>query len=228
MQPIQSFDGDFHFLSNFSPCIVTWLGQSYPSVENAYQAAKVNPDNADPGVRTKLLKMITCGPGEAKKIGQTLPLQPNWDLVKMTVMRNLLAQKFKAGSEMANLLIATAPRRLIEGNWWGDTFWGVCKGQGLNMLGSILEEIRSTLMPADVITFTEAEIKYMQGCPEVLRALAMYHEIQQIEADSVMGPKDAPTGDLARQNQLHIEASRAAQSVRDANEALERIERLLA
>ena len=55
-------------------------------------------------------------------------------------------------------------------------------------------------------------------------------------ADRLVGavPQDVSAGYAANQppppllTALHIEASRAAQSVRDANEALERIERLLA
>lgn len=36
-------------------------------------------------------------------------------------------------------------RELIEGNTWGDTFWGVCRGKGENNLGKILMRLRSEL-----------------------------------------------------------------------------------
>jgi predicted NAD-dependent protein-ADP-ribosyltransferase YbiA (DUF1768 family) len=32
----------------------------------------------------------------------------------------------------------------VEGNSWGDTYWGVCKGKGQNKLGHILMQVRST------------------------------------------------------------------------------------
>lgn len=39
----------------------------------------------------------------------------------------------------------TGDAELIEGNNWGDTFWGVCNGRGENMLGKLLMEIRDYL-----------------------------------------------------------------------------------
>jgi predicted NAD-dependent protein-ADP-ribosyltransferase YbiA (DUF1768 family) len=36
---------------------------------------------------------------------------------------------------------------LIEGNWWGDTYWGVCNGVGENHLGKLLMKIRDYLYP---------------------------------------------------------------------------------
>ena len=35
--------------------------------------------------------------------------------------------------------------RLVEGNKWGDQFWGMCRGYGLNRLGGILMQIRAEL-----------------------------------------------------------------------------------
>jgi len=34
---------------------------------------------------------------------------------------------------------------LIEGNTWGDTYWGVCRGRGSNNLGKLLMKIREVL-----------------------------------------------------------------------------------
>ena len=35
---------------------------------------------------------------------------------------------------------------LIEGNEWGDTFWGTCDGIGENHLGKILMRIRNEMV----------------------------------------------------------------------------------
>ena len=43
MQVIDSFGGEYSFLSNFHKCKVEFEGMTYPSVEHAFQAAK-NPD----------------------------------------------------------------------------------------------------------------------------------------------------------------------------------------
>jgi predicted NAD-dependent protein-ADP-ribosyltransferase YbiA (DUF1768 family) len=40
----------------------------------------------------------------------------------------------------------TAPHELVEGNWWNDTYWGICDGTGRNRLGQLLMDLRNTLM----------------------------------------------------------------------------------
>jgi predicted NAD-dependent protein-ADP-ribosyltransferase YbiA (DUF1768 family) len=42
-------------------------------------------------------------------------------------------------------LDATGDRKLVEGNYWHDTFWGVCNGVGENYLGEILMHVRQEL-----------------------------------------------------------------------------------
>ena len=61
-------------------------------------------------------------------------------------MRNLISQKFSHGTDFANMLIATYSAKLIEGNTWNDTIWGVCNGAGKNILGILLMNQRSNLM----------------------------------------------------------------------------------
>ena len=52
-----------------------------------------------------------------------------------------LGYKF-IGTLLEPLLLATGDAELIEGNNWGDTYWGKCNGQGLNRLGILLMQIR--------------------------------------------------------------------------------------
>lgn len=42
-------------------------------------------------------------------------------------------------------LLDTANKPLIEENWWGDKFWGVCEttGEGENWLGRLLMDLRN-------------------------------------------------------------------------------------
>lgn len=44
------------------------------------------------------------------------------------------------------MLINTGDAELIEGNSWGDTFWGECNGIGENNLGKILMKIRKEIV----------------------------------------------------------------------------------
>ncbi len=139
MTTIDSFEGPNHFLSNFFPVVVERLGVVFPSVEHAYQAAKSH----DPRTHATVAAASTAG--AAKKIGRMLELRSDWDNVKLGVMRDLLHQKF-THPELRRLLLATGDALLIEGNWWGDTYWGVCKGEGLNHLGLLLMEVREMLV----------------------------------------------------------------------------------
>ncbi len=130
------------FLSNFWPAVVTYDGETYASVEHAYQAAKT----LDLDLRRAVREAPTGA--AAKKKGQAIPsskLRPDWPELKLQVMEDLLRQKF-AHADLRAQLLATAPKRLVEGNTWGDTFWGVCKGSGSNHLGQLLMRIRAEML----------------------------------------------------------------------------------
>lgn len=139
MNTVLRFSGLYRFLSNFYPCDVIFEGCSYPSVEHAYVAAKT----LDPWLREYIAK--TPNPGKVKIIGGGLQLRADWEQIKLPLMEGLLRQKFRPGSHLENALLATRGAELIEGNTWGDTFWGVCNGVGENNLGKLLMKIRSEL-----------------------------------------------------------------------------------
>ena len=138
---IDNFKGKYHFLSNFypSPVSVELWGEIYQgaSSEHVYQAAKaVRPEDRD-----RILAAAT--PGETKKLGRGIPLRGDWDLVKVPVMRKIVRAKFLQNEDLRQQLQATGSEELIEGNWWGDRFWGVCRGEGKNYLGRLLMETRA-------------------------------------------------------------------------------------
>lgn len=137
---IASFDGEYRFLSNFWMASVEYEGIVYPSSEHAYQAAKtLNKD-----IRSAFAQITS--PGAIKKMGQTITLRPDWEDVKINVMRDIVTAKFEQNPELMEKLMATKGRELIEGNTWGDTFWGECPiGKGRNELGKILMSIRDDI-----------------------------------------------------------------------------------
>lgn len=138
-QDITEFKGEFWWLSNFSPSKVILDGYEYPSVEHAYQAAKT----VDPNERKQVRD--APGPGQAKKLGRKVAMREDWEQAKIGVMESMLRQKFDPESELAKKLLETGDGQLVEGNFWGDTFWGVCKGVGKNNLGKLLMKIRGDL-----------------------------------------------------------------------------------
>ena len=132
-QRINEFRGKYSFLSNF------YRFTDGPTVEHLYQAEKT----LDPALRARILLAGT--PAKAKSMGKNVPLRKNWDKKKLKIMESLVTVKFTRFSKMEELLIKTGDAELIEGNWWGDTFWGVYDGIGENHLGKIIMKIREKL-----------------------------------------------------------------------------------
>ena len=79
--------------------------------------------------------------------GRLVPLRPDWEAVKVGIMEEIVRAKFIQHPELAARLLATGDKVLVEGNHWGDTFWGVDTrtGQGHNHLGRILMKVREEL-----------------------------------------------------------------------------------
>lgn len=146
---IGEFNGAFRFLSNFWKEPIEFEGLTYPTTENAYQAAKT--ENHD--MRWAISQM---SPADAKKAGRGLKLRDDWDDIKLAIMERLLAKKFRNGL-LRSGLINTSPGELIEGNYWHDNFWGNCTCErckdipGANHLGRLLMELRASLITEGVV-----------------------------------------------------------------------------
>jgi ribA/ribD-fused uncharacterized protein len=136
--PIMGFRGKYSWLSNFHPCICVWNSIPFTSSEHVFMYQKSN----DYDYRLKILMSSTGA--QAKKIGKTAVLRPDWDTYKLIAMTNALKAKF-ADKDLAQKLIDTGDAHLEETNVWHDTYWGVCEGEGQNMLGRILMNLRTNL-----------------------------------------------------------------------------------
>lgn len=133
---IDSFDGEYDFLSNFYNCPVTYKGIRYRNSEAAFQAQKITD------VYTQVRDYADATASEAKKLGRKCTLRPDWDDIRVAEMKAIVLEKFLQNYRLEKRLLDTGDAILIEGNWWNDKFWGVCKGEGCNMLGLILMEVR--------------------------------------------------------------------------------------
>ena len=138
MDEIYEFSGEYSFLSNFWPSPIVYEGIEYPTVEHAFQAAKCDD------IKTKKMMAKIPKPGKVKKAGRELHLKPNWEKIKEPIMLDLLRLKFKDPT-LRQKLIDTGDAELIEGNWWNDVYWGVCKGVGENRLGELLMQVRNEI-----------------------------------------------------------------------------------
>lgn len=143
---VTRFRGEFSFLSNFHPSPIRLGGVVYPTAEHAFQAAKT----LDRAERARIAAVAS--PGEAKRLGRKVTLRPNWDGLRIEVMRAILDQKFRVHKELGAKLIATGDAPLLEGNTWGDRFWGVTwdaakkRWVGKNHLGALLMGVRTRLI----------------------------------------------------------------------------------
>jgi len=136
--PIDKFAGRYRWLSNFWPAEVEYDGVRYPTTEHAFQAAKTE----NLGQRRHVRK--ARGPGEAKRLGRQVSLRPGWEAMKDGVMLDINRQKFR-DPDLREKLLATGDAQLVEGNHWGDMYWGVVDGRGANRLGKILMQIRDEI-----------------------------------------------------------------------------------
>jgi ribA/ribD-fused uncharacterized protein len=141
---VTSFSGGWRWLSNFYPCVCVYEGDVYPSSEHAYQAAKFPRGHE---ARKTIAAMAT--PGATKKFAKTFKHAQSKDFHerKLQVMLDVLRSKFLMNRDLQDKLLATVNPEveLIEGNTWGDCYWGVCGGHGENHLGKLLMRVRGGL-----------------------------------------------------------------------------------
>jgi ribA/ribD-fused uncharacterized protein len=130
-------------LSNFSEHPITIDGVEYATVEHWYQCEKT----LDPEQREAVRLAPTAK--ESKRLGRRVTLREDWAAVQIPVMRTGLEAKFTRESEAGLYLLGTGDQGLIEGNDWGDKFWGMCfedgRYVGQNWLGILLMARRAQL-----------------------------------------------------------------------------------
>jgi len=140
MSEIKGFSGKHAYLSNFYPVKVPYGGIVFPTVENAYQAAKTEKQE-----ERILFQSMT--PGQAKRAGKKLVLDiEDWLLRRDMIMEHLIRYKFSVNIPLLIALKSTGKAYIEETNNWGDTYWGVCNSIGKNKLGRILMKIRDELL----------------------------------------------------------------------------------
>lgn len=116
-------------------------GVYWPTVEHYFQAQKFQND----AYREKIRR--AAKPKDAKALGMTrlLPLRPDWEEVKDTIMHAAVLKKFQTHEAPRALLLGTGTARIVE-NAPMDSYWGCGPdGNGLNKLGEILMDVRARL-----------------------------------------------------------------------------------
>lgn len=136
---IDSFRDDYAFLSNFYKSAMYYNGAIAPTAEHMFQSQKTM--NAQEAARV----LNAPDPQAAKALGRRVTLRSDWEQVKDHVMYDVVLAKFEQNDSIRTKLLATGSSKLVEGNTWGDTYWGVYRGKGQNKLGNILMQVRAEL-----------------------------------------------------------------------------------
>lgn len=129
-------------LSNFSRHAIFVGGCVWPTVEHFYQAKKF----ADTPYEETIRRCQT--PMQAKIRANSLTEEHqrrDWGNVKEAVMLEALRAKFLQHPDLAELLLSSGDRHLVE-HTRNDIYWGDGgDGSGKNRLGHLLMQVRSEL-----------------------------------------------------------------------------------
>jgi|SRR6478735_4207996 len=150
---IKEFRDEYFFLSNFYPAPFTWRNVAFKNGEQAFSYAKGFMCNDLVKKEQHFANVLAAPtPAKAKYFGRSVPINvKEWDNQKVWYMREIVHARFAQNTgdeDLIGKLINTGVMLLVEGNDWGDKFWGRAldettgKRVGYNTLGAILMEER--------------------------------------------------------------------------------------
>jgi hypothetical protein len=134
------------FLSNFYKHPIAIYGREWINVEAPYQSRKtLIPEEVEMIHDARTAK-------EARDIGQKVSLVPYWNDIKYDIMKECCFAKFYQNEDLLKMLLETGEEELIEASPY-DSYWGTGRdGDGLNMLGKVLMEVRKSFQDMDIKT----------------------------------------------------------------------------
>jgi len=125
-------------LSNFADAPFSLDGHQYRTAEHYYQSKKAANEQDEQHVRR-----AESAP-EALQRGRKVEPRPDWDEIKIDTMRTALRAKFLQNEVLAQKLLSSGTRPLHEDSP-NDLFWGWMHGEGRDLLGRLLVEVRAWL-----------------------------------------------------------------------------------
>lgn len=140
------YEQDFYVLSNFSSFTVRYHGALFPTAEHLYHWLKYVGETTS-HVEARIKTLCAHSAHEAFRLSQDYVhlRRPDWDAVKVDLMRTILFLKVEQHEYVRRKLLATGDRELVE-NSWRDDFWGWgAEETGQNILGKLWMEVRSEL-----------------------------------------------------------------------------------
>lgn len=135
-------ESDLYALSNCSSFRLQWKGHDFDTSEHAYQWEKF-PESED--VRALILAARSAHDACCIADTHDARRRPDWDEIKVDVMRNILFAKAAQHAYVREKLLASGERVLVEDSW-RDDFWGWGPDRdGQNVLGLLWMDVRDAL-----------------------------------------------------------------------------------
>lgn len=138
-------DEIFGCFSNLYKRPVEFENEVFDTAEHAYQAGKARK----PEVRQWILSAPS--PALVAMAAHGLywwDIRSDWSKIKFDRMRQVLKAKFTQHEDLKEILLSTGDLRLVESATVDNPvnrLWGEVKGQGKNMLGQMLMDLRTQL-----------------------------------------------------------------------------------
>ena len=151
MKTIQFFKDEYDFLSNFYLTLIKYDERMWISTEHIFQAFKSKDRNFQEYVRKQKTSAQAKYAGKIKIFNEIPVLRNDWETYKISLMEEIVYQKFLQNNDIHQKLIETGTSYICEGNYWHDNTWGDCicekciKIPGKNYLGKILMQVRKDL-----------------------------------------------------------------------------------
>lgn len=135
--------GEYGYLSNLYKRGIVFEGRYFDCAEKAYQYGKPKDRNvADWMINAPKPHLVAV----LAHALLAFDIREDWNEIKVGRMRDVLREKFQQAPDLREKLIATKDAVLIEESK-SDAFWGLGKkGNGQNMLGILLMEVRIELI----------------------------------------------------------------------------------
>ena len=154
MEPIKYFHKtkEWGWLSSFHPGLFYFKDRRYRTVEHAFHAQKSDdaeyqgPFSIDSPVYIGDSALAAKHRGSKKNFEtSTFVLRPDWEEVRVQIMKECVEAFYKAHPELEEKLVKTLPAPLHHTGYKVGTFWGMQKGKGENQHGKILMALRKRL-----------------------------------------------------------------------------------